>query len=320
MEEGDVPMDAIVRASGLVKKFGEVRALNGLDLEVSRGEVMGFLGPNGAGKSTTIRALLGQIRLDGGSARLFGLDAWRDAVRIHERLAYVPGDVALWPGLTGGECIDLLSSLQGRPNARRRAELIERFDFVPTKKTRTYSKGNRQKVGLIAALSTDAELLLLDEPTSGLDPLMEAQFQAVVRERVDEGATVLLSSHILSEAQTLCHRISIIRAGRVVRSGSLSDLRAESSSTIQCTTPEPVRALADLPGVTITAEEREDCRVWTVARVSPNDLVAAVETVTAAQPLALTVEPPSLDELFLDYYRRDDAVDGQSTVVSGTIQ
>lgn len=320
MEEGDVPMDAIVRASGLVKKFGEVRALNGLDLEVSRGEVMGFLGPNGAGKSTTIRALLGQIRLDGGSARLFGLDAWRDAVRIHERLAYVPGDVALWPGLTGGECIDLLSSLQGRPNARRRAELIERFDFVPTKKTRTYSKGNRQKVGLIAALSTDAELLLLDEPTSGLDPLMEAQFQAVVRERVDEGATVLLSSHILSEAQTLCHRISIIRAGRVVRSGSLSDLRAESSSTIQCTTPEPVRALADLPGVTITAEEREDCRVWTVARVSPNDLVAAVETVTAAQPLALTVEPPSLDELFLDYYRRDDAVEGQSTVVSGTIQ
>ena len=216
----------VISVSGLVKKFGQFRALDGLDLTVSPGEVHGFLGPNGAGKSTTIRSLLGLLRTDGGTATVFGLDPWRDAVDIHRRLAYVPGDVALWPNLSGGETVDMLLRMRDAdPATSRRAELLERFQLDPTKKGRAYSKGNRQKVALVAAFAADAELLILDEPTSGLDPLMEEVFNQCVAERTAEGTTVLLSSHILSEVERLADRVTIIREGRTVETGTLEDLR-----------------------------------------------------------------------------------------------
>ncbi|HEY7069378.1 MAG TPA: ABC transporter ATP-binding protein, partial [Acidimicrobiales bacterium] len=208
---------AAIAVSGLVKTFGHTRALDGLDLEVATGEIHGFLGPNGAGKSTTIRVLLGLLRADAGDVHLLGGDPWRDAVELHRHLAYVPGDVNLWPNLTGGEVIDLLGRLRGGLDPRRREELIERFDLDPRKKARTYSKGNRQKVALVSALASDAELLILDEPTSGLDPLMETVFQDTVREITAGGnRTVLLSSHILAQVEALCDRVSIIRLGRTV--------------------------------------------------------------------------------------------------------
>src|SRR5215213_3839375 len=218
-------MSTAISISGLVKSFGPTRALDGLDLEVRTGEVHGFLGPNGAGKTTTIRVLLGLLRADAGQAELLGGDPWRDAVALHRRLAYVPGDVSLWPALSGGEVIDLLGRLRGGLDPTRRAELLERFDLDPRKKARTYSKGNRQKVALVAALASDVELLLLDEPTSGLDPLMEARFREVIDDERHSGRTVLLSSHILAEAEALCDRVSIVRAGRTVESGTLAELR-----------------------------------------------------------------------------------------------
>src|SRR3712207_5325845 len=217
-------MSAAVSVSGLVKTFGATRALDGLDLEVATGEVHGFLGPNGAGKSTTIRVLLGLLRRNSGEVRLLGGDPVRDAVALHRQLAYVPGDVSLWPNLSGGEAIDLFGRLRGGLDPTRRKELLERFELDPTKKARTYSKGNRQKVAIVAAFASHAELYLLDEPTSGLDPLMEAEFQRCVHEVKAEGATVLLSSHILAEAEALSDRISIIRAGRVVQSGTLAEI------------------------------------------------------------------------------------------------
>ncbi|GAB2453220.1 ABC transporter ATP-binding protein [Nocardioides hungaricus] len=297
-------MTAALECRGLVKTFGQVRALDGIDLVVQPGEVVGFLGPNGAGKSTTIRAVLGQLRLDSGAAAIFGHDAWSAPVRAHERIAYVPGDVTLWPGLTGGECIDLLGALQGRPNPGRRTELIERFDLDAGKRTRTYSKGNKQKVGLIAALSTDADLLLLDEPTSGLDPLMEAEFQAVVRERVDQGAAVLLSSHIMSEVEALCERVSIIRSGRIVHDGTLAGLRSESTSTIDFTAADgtEVRGWDD---VAVVAERATPRGVHLVLRVDPERLTEVLERVLRLGPTALTVQPPSLDELFRQHYERE---------------
>ncbi len=307
---------------GMVKTFGSVRALDGVDLRVGPGEVLGFLGPNGAGKSTAIRAMLGQIRLDSGRAKIFGHDSWAKSVQAHERIAYVPGDVALWPGLSGGECIDLLGALQGRPNPARRMEFIERFEFDPTKRTRTYSKGNRQKVGLIAALSTDAALFLLDEPTSGLDPLMEAQFQSVIRERVNEGAAVLLSSHIMGEVEALCERISIIRSGVVVLSGSLVDLRSQSASTVDCTTREPLMLpRQDNVGVTLVSERATAQGIHTSLRVEPSRLIGTLDHIIDQGPLALTVQPPSLDELFLKNYRTDsspasDRTDGTAGVTA----
>src|ERR1700754_3929480 len=226
-------MTHAISVSGLVKTFGRTRALDGLDLTVRQGEVHGFLGPNGAGKSTTIRILLGLIKADGGSARLLGGDPWTDAVELHRRIAYVPGDVTLWPSLTGGETIDLLARMRGGIDESRRAELIERFDLDPHKKARTYSKGNRQKVSLISAFSSRAELLLLDEPSSGLDPLMENVFQQCVAEARDRGATVLLSSHILAETEALCERVTIIRAGRTVETGTLDSMRHLSRTSIK---------------------------------------------------------------------------------------
>ena len=242
-------MPTAISTSGLTKNFGSTRALDGLDLSVKTGEVHGFLGPNGSGKTTTIRVLLGLLRADSGEVELLGKDPWRDAVELHRRLAYVPGEVSLWPNLTGGEVIDLFGRLRGDLNRRRRDELLERFLLDPTKKTGSYSKGNRQKVALVAGLASDAELLLLDEPTSGLDPLMEAVFQDCIREVKAQGRTVLLSSHILAEVEALCDRLSIIRLGRTVEGGTLDELRHLTRTSITAETVHPAQGLADLDGI-----------------------------------------------------------------------
>jgi ABC-2 type transport system ATP-binding protein len=295
-----------IEADGLRKRFGRTQALDGLTLTVDQGEVHGFLGPNGAGKSTTIRALLGQLRLDSGSARLFGLDCRRQTVQAHRRLAYVPGDVALWPGLSGGSCIDILGRLQGGMNPRRRHELVERFELDTTKRTRTYSKGNRQKVALIAALSVDTDLYLFDEPTSGLDPLMEHVFQRCVHELRADGRTVLLSSHILSEVEALCDRVSIVRRGAIVREGSLSELRNHTLTIVAAITTDPIPRLAEADGVQDLTVDRQPDGVHTRFRGGRAALATAVSLVAAAAPTTLTVEPPSLDELFLTNYRTDE--------------
>src|SRR3954463_5584846 len=242
-------MAGVIETQGLVKRFGSTCALDGLDLTVEQGQVHGFLGPNGAGKSTTIRVLLGLLRKDAGEARLFGGDPWRQAAELHGRLAYVPGDVNLWPNLTGGEVIDLLGRLRGGLDETRRAQLLDRFDLDPTKKGRSYSKGNRQKVALVAALASDVELLVLDEPTSGLDPLMESVFRDCVDEFRTEGHTVLFRSHILAEVERLCERVSIIRAGRCVESGSLAELRHLTRPSIVAALERVPQGLAALPGV-----------------------------------------------------------------------
>ncbi|MCH9640932.1 MAG: ABC transporter ATP-binding protein, partial [Actinomycetia bacterium] len=230
---------AAIAIDGLVKKFGSFTALDGLDLNVAEGEVHGFLGPNGAGKSTTIRVLLGLLRKNAGRVQLLGGDPWRDVVDLHRRLAYVPGDVVLWPSLTGGEAIDLLGNLRGGLDENRRGHLVERFELDPTKRGRQYSKGNRQKVAIVAALSSDVELLILDEPTSGLDPLMEVVFQEEIAEEKARGRTVLLSSHIMSEVEVLADQVSIIRQGRIVQNGTLDDLRGQTRSTITATLENP---------------------------------------------------------------------------------
>jgi ABC-2 type transport system ATP-binding protein len=298
-----------ISISGLVKTFGTTRALDGLDLEVAEGEVHGFLGPNGAGKSTTIRVLLGLLRANAGDVTLLGGDPWSDAVALHRRLAYVPGDVNLWPNLSGGEAIDLLARLRGGVDVRRRDELLERFDLDPTKKARTYSKGNRQKVALVAGLASDAELLILDEPTSGLDPLMEAVFQEIVREIKDEGRTVLLSSHILAEVEALCDRVSIIRLGRRVESGSLSDLRHLTRTTIIAEVESAADGLADQPGVHDLAVT--DGRVS--FDVDSDHLTAAVRRLTDLGLRAMTSHPPTLEQLFLRHYGDELEAEGVPT-------
>jgi ABC-2 type transport system ATP-binding protein len=289
---------AHIEVHDLVKTFGRTRALDGLDLTVADGEVHGFLGPNGSGKSTTIRILLGLLRADSGTARLFGGDPWRDAVRLHRDLAYVPGDVTLWPSITGGEVIDLLGRLRGGLDERRRADLLERFDLDPRKKARTYSKGNRQKVGLVAALASDAELLVLDEPTSGLDPLMESVFQDCIREVRAEGRTVLLSSHILAEVEALCDRVTIIRDGRAVESGTLSELRHLRRTSMAVETDRPVAGLNTMTGVhdLVTAGSRIEFDVDTA------HLDEVVRHVSGFGVRSLTSQPPTLEELFLRHY------------------
>ena len=291
-------MATVLEMTGVVKRFGNVTALDGLDLTVTAGEVHGFLGPNGAGKSTTLRLALGMLRADAGSSRVLGLDPWRDVATLHRRLAYVPGDVALWPNLTGGEVIDLLGRLQGGQDAARRDRLLEIFDLDPTKKTRTYSKGNRQKVALIAALATDAELFLLDEPTSGLDPLMEDAFRGCVREIRDQGRAVLLSSHILSEAEALSDRVSIIRAGRVVESGPLEQLRHLTRTSVTADVASVPPGLELLPGVhdVVVADHRVS------AQVEPSGLAALMQALTVAGLHGLTSRPPTLEDLFLRHY------------------
>jgi ABC-2 type transport system ATP-binding protein len=306
-------MSAAISVSGLVKTFGPTRALDELDLEVATGEVHGFLGPNGSGKSTTIRVLLGLLRPDSGAVRLLDGDPWDDAVALHRRLAYVPGDVTLWPQITGGEAIDLLGRLRGGLDPARRADLLERFDLDPTKKARSYSKGNRQKVALVAALASDVELLILDEPTSGLDPLMEAVFQEYIREVRAAGRTVLLSSHILAEAEALCDRVSIIRHGRTVQTGSLAELRHLTRTSIAVETARPVTGLDSLPGVHDSAVRDGRVRL----DVDTDHLDGVLRHLTEFGVRSLHSAPPTLEELFLRHYGDELAEDGVPLTTAG---
>ena len=312
-------MDTVIEATGLEKRFGRVRALDGLDLIVSAGEVHGFLGPNGAGKSTTIRILLGLVRASGGSATVFGRNPWRDAVELHRRIAYVPGDVSLWPNISGGEAIDLLARLRGGTidkgaYAARKKRLIDVFQLDPTKKGRAYSKGNRQKVALVAAFATPADLYILDEPTSGLDPLMEATFNAEIARVAAEGATVLLSSHILSEVEQLCQRVSIIRAGKTVESGTLEQLRHLTRTEISFATDGVTEAqLARIPD----AHDLHTDRGRIVFTADSDRLAPVLTALSELDAKSLTVAPPSLEELFLRHYG-DTPADDSTRADRGT--
>ncbi|KUL23618.1 ABC transporter ATP-binding protein [Actinoplanes awajinensis] len=298
--------EVALRVSALSKSFGRVTALDGLDLTVMTGEVHGFLGPNGSGKTTTIRILLGLLRADSGTVSMLGGDPWRDAVDLHARLAYVPGDVTLWPGVTGGEVIDLLGRMRGRADRRRRDDLLEMFDLDPSRKARTYSKGNRQKVALIAALASDVELLLLDEPTSGLDPLMESVFQQCIQEVRKQGRTVLLSSHILAEAEALCDRVSIIRRGRTVETGTLAELRHLTRTSITVETRDPITGVETMPGVHDAVLETRHARF----DVDTAQLEAVVCRLAPLGVRSLTSTPPTLEEMFLRHYGADPADGG----------
>src|SRR3954471_10580554 len=295
-------MSDAIAVSELTKSFGSTRALDGVDLTVRAGEVHGFLGPNGAGKSTTIRVLLGLLRADAGTATLLGGDPWRDAADLHRRLAYVPGDVNLWPNLSGGEVIDLLGRLRGGLDPQRRATLLERFELDPRKKGRTYSKGNRQKVALVAALASDVELLILDEPTSGLDPLMEEVFREVILEEKRRDRTVLLSSHILAEVEALCDRLTIIRDGEAVETGTLDDLRHLTRTSIRAELTGSPDGLATLPGVHDLRTDNGKVRF----DVDTDALEPALQTLVKVGVRSLVSQPPSLEELFLRQYQRDD--------------
>lgn len=298
-------MTAIIEVRDLHKHFGQVRALDGLDLEVTEGEVHGFLGPNGSGKSTTIRVLLGVLRRTSGEVTMFGRDPWTDAVQLHRDIAYVPGDVTLWPNLSGGETVDLLARLRGGIDTTRRAELIERYDLDPRKKARTYSKGNRQKVALVSAFSSNATLLLLDEPTSGLDPLMEQVFRECVTEARERGVTVLLSSHILSEVEALCERVTIIRAGKTVESGTLESMRHLSRTSITAELLGDPGDLSRIPGV-------EDIKIdgsTLHCQVDSESLGELIRVLGDAGVRTLVSQPPTLEELFLRHYE----IDGKDT-------
>ncbi|MBF6436735.1 ABC transporter ATP-binding protein [Nocardia cyriacigeorgica] len=295
-------MTSAIHVRDLHKHFGQVRALDGLDLEVNQGEVHGFLGPNGAGKSTTIRILLGVLARTSGEVRLLRRDPWVDAVELHRQIAYVPGDVTLWPSLSGGETIDLLARMRGGIDTARRAELIERFELDPRKKARTYSKGNRQKVALVSAFSSNAELLLLDEPTSGLDPLMEQVFRDCVAEAAERGVTVLLSSHILSEVEVLCERVTIIRSGRTVESGTLASMRHLSRTSITAELTGDPGDLGALPGV---ADVRLDDHTLR-CQVDSEHLGELIRILGDTGVRSLVSQPPTLEELFMRHYSTND--------------
>ncbi|MFD6065761.1 MULTISPECIES: ABC transporter ATP-binding protein [Amycolatopsis] len=291
-------MENAISISGLHKSFGRTKALDGLDLQVPVGEVHGFLGPNGAGKSTTVRVLLGLLHADSGDVRLLGGDPWKDAASLHRRLAYVPGDVNLWPNLSGGEVIDLLGRLRGGLDQRRRKDLIERFDLDPRKKGRTYSKGNRQKVAIVAALASHVDLLILDEPTSGLDPLMEATFQYAIQEEREQGRTVLLSSHILAEVEALCDKVSIIRNGHTVETGTLAELRHLTRTSISAELAGPPNGLTRLENIHDLKVEGNRVRF----DVETRSLDEALRQLTQVGVRSLTSQPPTLEELFLRHY------------------
>jgi ABC-2 type transport system ATP-binding protein len=287
-----------VEVHGLTKSFGSSLVLDGLELAVASGSVTGFLGPNGAGKSTTLRVLLGLLRADGGAVRVLGGDPWTDAVELHRRLAYVPGEVTLWPGLTGGEVIDLLGRLRGGTDPRRRTELVDRFELDPTKRSRTYSKGNRQKIALIAALAADVELLVLDEPTSGLDPLMEEVFTECIAEARAAGRSVLLSSHILPEVEKLCDTVTIIRNGRTVETGTLTELRHLTRSTVTAVTRRDPAPLSGAPGVhDLTVDGHQ-----VTFQVDAEHLDTVTGLLAALGVASLVCTPPSLEQLFLQHY------------------
>lgn len=288
----------ILKTAGLTKKFGDFAALDGVDIEVGKGEVYGFIGPNGSGKSTTIRVLLGILKATEGHATIFGKDVWKDAVEIHKRVAYVPGDVNLWPKLTGGEVIDLFIKLRGGNNTSRREELIRRFDLDPSKKCRTYSKGNRQKVALVAALSSDADLYILDEPTSGLDPLMERVFQECVREAKAEGKSILLSSHILSEVEQLCDKVAIIRQGKIIETGTLKELRHLTGTMLLVETKEPMPGLAEVKGVRGIVQKDGALSF----QVDQEELDHVVRYVSGFGIIRMESAPPTLEELFMRHY------------------
>ena len=300
---------AIISLVNVAKAFGPTRALDGLNLRVEPGDVHGFLGPNGAGKTVTIRVLLGLLRADSGVARLFGADPWADAVELHRRLAYVPGDVNLWPGLSGGEIIDLLGRLRGGIDHRRRDELIERFALDPRKKSRTYSKGNRQKVALIAALSSRVDLLLLDEPTSGLDPLMESVFQSCILEATADGTTVLLSSHILAEVEALCDRVTIIRQGRAVQHGTLDELRSLTRTSIDVRTRVPLTDFDTRAGVHRVRVDDDRLRF----DVDGSAIDEVMRQLGEAGVVSLVSQPPTLEELFLMHYSDSNGQDTTAT-------
>lgn len=301
-------MTEVLTVDHLQKRFGQFQALKEISFSIHAGEVFGFIGPNGAGKSTTIRTLLGILRPSAGHATIFGLDAWRDAVKIHRRLAYVPGDVNLWPNLTGGEVIDFLLRLNSQHHSARTVALIKQFELDPTKKARTYSKGNRQKVALIAALSSDAELYLFDEPTSGLDPLMEEVFQQQVLALKQAGKSVLLSSHILSEVERMCDRIAIIRQGAIIEVGSLAEMRQLSRSTVHVTTQQPLTALAKLPAVHQFTATTPTQAVFAVDAEAIGTVITAVSQLGIVQ---LATTPPTLEDLFLRYYNEGDGQNEQ---------
>jgi ABC-2 type transport system ATP-binding protein len=289
--------DIAIRAKGLTKRYGSVVALDHLDLEVKKGEILGYLGPNGAGKTTTIRSILGLIKPSSGTAEIFGLDSQRDKVQAHKRLAYVPGESIFWPSLTGAETLHLLSKVQGQVDRKYQNELIKRFKFEPNKKVRTYSKGNRQKINLIAALSTRAELLIMDEPTSGLDPIMEQAFKQSILEAKANNQTVFLSSHILEEVEALCDRVAILRSGKLVELGTLAEMRHLSAVSIQATFEGPVPSVNHIKGVTAVevVGHQLSCQVQ-----GPIDPLLAV--LSAAHPKTLLSREPSLEELFLSIY------------------
>lgn len=294
---------AIIEIKGLTKSYGKVQALRGIDLSVKEGEVHGFIGMNGAGKSTTIRILLGFLRKDGGEVKLLGGDPYKDCVELHKRLAYVPSEINPWPNLSGGEVIDLLSRLRGRTDVKRRTELIERFQFGPGKKCRSYSKGNRQKVALIAALVSDVDLYIFDEPTSGLDPLMESVFQELVRELAAEGKTVFLSSHILAEVEKLCDRVTIIKDGQIVESGTMGQLQQFSRLIVHAECARPVSGM-QLPGVHGLRCEGNKVNF----SVDAADLNTVLRKLTEYETVSLHCTPPELEDLFLHYYAKEGEI------------
>ncbi|EOR23974.1 ABC transporter ATP-binding protein [Niallia nealsonii AAU1] len=292
----------ILKATNLTKKFGSFTALDGVNMEIKEGEVYGFIGPNGAGKSTTIRILLGMLRASQGEAKIFGKDVWSDAVAIHKRISYVPGDVNLWPNLTGGEVIDLFMKMNGHVNSRKREELIKKFDFDPTKKSRTYSKGNRQKVALIAAFASDADLYILDEPTSGLDPLMEQIFQECVSDAKRAGKSVLLSSHILSEVEKLCDRVGIIRQGKIIETGTLNELRHLTRTNLTIKTKEPIVSLNELKGIHNIEEKGSELSF----QVDTEEMDAVIRYISGFGLLKLESAPPTLEDLFMRHYQGEE--------------
>jgi len=292
---------SILKINNVTKQFGKFTALDNINLEINKGEIYGFIGPNGAGKTTTIRILLGILQATKGSSTIFDKDVWHDAVDIHKRISYVPGDVSLWDNLTGGEVIDLFIKLQGTNNKKRREELIKKFDLDPSKKCRTYSKGNRQKVALIAALSSDAELYILDEPTSGLDPLMEQVFQQCILELKEQGKSVFLSSHILSEVEKLCDRVSIIREGKIIETGTLKELRHLTRTTVIAETSEEVSGLNEMAGVHNISKDDKAISL----QVDSENIGDVITHISNFKILSLQCTPPSLEELFMTHYESE---------------